>query len=120
MSNESLIPENLKLLKELKVIEETTPETFILTRAFLAIYKSNRYRVAPIKALNQAVNAYCPDLSKSESQQVKGTVVSLLAQSDPIFCREWIIERCMQGAKFSEIRNFITFVLKHNGNINED
>ncbi|MCZ6583069.1 MAG: hypothetical protein O6761_07870 [Thaumarchaeota archaeon] len=114
-----IIPENLKLLKELKIIKEINSEAFEFVKSWYALYISLRYKMSPIVALNRSVQSYCPDLSKSEYQQVKGTIVTLLTQHDPIFCREWLIERCMAKASFTEMKGFIEYVLKHNKNIHE-
>jgi len=119
---EHVIPENLKLLHELKIIKDTEPgKAFAFVPSFMHIFTSYHKRHGSvIVGLNKAIDAYCPDLSKNESQQVKGTMVSLLAQHDPIFCREWIIELTLGGHKFSAIKQFIEYVLEHNKNINED
>lgn len=117
-----IIPENLKLLHELKIVKDTEPgKAFAFVPSFLHIFTSYHKRHGSvIIGLNKAIDSYCPDLSKNEGAQVKGTMVSLLAQNDPIFCREWIIELTLRGNKFSEIKNFLEYVLKHNKNINED
>lgn len=119
---EFVIPENLKLLHELKIIKDTEPgKAFAFVPSFMHIFTSYHKKYGSIVVgLNKAINAYCHDLSSNESAQVKGTMVSLLAQNDPIFCREWIIELTLQGHKFSAIKKFIEYVLKHNKNINED
>jgi len=119
---EYVIPENLKLLHELKIIKDTEPgKAFAFVPSFMHIFTSYHKRHGSvIVGLNKAINSYCLDLSKTEGQQVKGTMVSLLAQFDPIFCREWIIELSLTGHKFSEIKQFIDYVLKNNKNINED
>lgn len=114
-----IIPENLKLLRELKIIKEIDSEAFEFVKAWYQLYISLRYKMSPIVALNRSVQSYCPDLSPNEYQQVKGTIVTILTQQDPIFCREWLIERCMTKATFTEMREFIEYVLKHNPNINE-
>lgn len=114
-----IIPENLKLLKELKIIREINSEAFEFVKAWYQLYISLRYKMSPIVALNRSIDSYCPDLSKNERQQVKGTVVTLLTQQDPIFCREWLIERCMTKASFTEMKAFIEYVLEHNPNIHE-
>ncbi len=119
---EYVIPENLKLLHELKIIKDTEPgKAFAFVPSFMHVFTSyHRRHGSVIVGLNKALDSYCPDLSPNESAQVKGTMVSLLAQNDPIFCREWIIELTLSGRKFSEIKTFIEYVLKHNKNINED
>ena len=119
---EYVIPENLKLLHELKIIKDTEPgKAFAFVPSFMHIFTSYHKRTGSIiSGLNKAINSYCHDLSPNESGQVKGTMVSLLSQNDPIFCREWVIELCLIGTKFSEIKTFIEYVLKHNKNINED
>jgi len=119
-----IIPEQLKMLFELRVIQPmqgSEDTSFMFTQKFMHQFHWQHQKTGSVTVgLNRAIDTHCPDLSKNESQQVKGTIVTLLTQQDSTFCREWLIERCISGAKWFEMKAFTEYVIAHNPNINED
>lgn len=116
-----VIPEQLKMLFELRVLQRVDDDSFLFTQKFMHRFQMMHTKSGSVvSGLNQAIDGHCPDLSPNEAQQVKGTVVTLLTQQDPTFCREWLIERCLSGAKWFEMKSFTEYVIAHNKNINED
>ncbi len=117
-----IIPENLKLLHELRILKDLEPsKSFTLVPAFMQLFVNYHKKTGSmIAGLDLAIKSYCSDLSPNESAQVKGSLVTLLTQFDPIFCREWLVERCLQGATFTELKEYCEYVISRNMRIGEN
>ena len=114
--NDKPMEEHLKLLQELKILKDLEPGvSFMLVPAFADLFKSySKQRKSMTRGLNQAIDRYCPDLSPNENHQVKGTMVTILSQFDPVFCREWVVELSLGGHPFRAIRDYCDYIIKHN------
>ena len=114
--NSKPLDEHLKLLHELKILKDIEPGvSFGLVPAFAHLYRSySKQQKSMTRGLNQAIDKYCPDLSPTENNQVKGTMVTILSQFDPVFCREWVVELALGGHPFQAIRDYCDYIIKHN------